>query len=307
MGTSISIIIPYYNGERFYPALLQSIRRAILESSGLNLDFQVITIIDSIETSYSYLNNITYSILNDLNNVDICVNKNINNAGVAKSRNIAISLATGQFIHIIDQDDLIEKGIYLHSFPLLELYNFILVNGKLLFSNKLYNTSFIYYFPPTLSLKELILNDFIRSPGQVIFSSFLCRNVLFPEPKSFKGADDRFFWIRLFSENRNVIRPIYVKKCLYIANIHEDNYGNDSQNLKRSSLELWDLILKNTEFNNYISLVNKDILRLKYSLSYKLSPIQKILGFWQKWIYLVDPNKIMQFVFKYFISFKYRD
>ncbi len=51
MKKTYSIIIPFYQGERFYPNLLQSILRAIRKCDVVNCFFEIITIVDSVDTS----------------------------------------------------------------------------------------------------------------------------------------------------------------------------------------------------------------------------------------------------------------
>jgi hypothetical protein len=294
----ISVIIPYYNGSSFYTLLLKSIKDSILVINNFNISFEIITIIDSVETSLSEIESVNNLLFKELEQINCVVKKNKRNIGVAGSRNFAISIANGDFLHIIDQDDLVSTPFYSKIISLLDSYNFILVNGEIRYTNKKFNTHKLYYLKPKINIIGIIEDDYIRSPGQIVFSKNLCKELTFPEPKVFKGADDRFFWISLFLNNKSFVKPFYIADPYYIANIHDENYSADAENLRRSALENWLIIQSKLILDDYNKLIYNDNLRLKFLLNDPLSYLDKLKGLYLSLKYFIKPNKILRFFFK---------
>jgi hypothetical protein len=298
MKTTFSVIIPFYNGDKFYTNLLRSIQRAIIKCCSQKCFFEIITIIDSVDSSLEDIDNISRSVFSEKMNVVSITLKNDFNIGVAATRNRAILIAKGYFLHIIDQDDEVSENIYFESQKYLNKYNFILFNGVMCYRYGKFNKHKLYYLPPKLSIKGLINDDFIRSPGQVIFSKELLCDKLFPEPKLYKGADDRFFWLRLFFEKKNNIKSKYVNEECYIANIHDNNYSNDRINLKRSCLENWDIFISEVDIGPYSKLILNDILRVSYILDEEMSFLNQVKGIYLQFVFNFKLSKMIRYVVK---------
>ena len=79
MSKSISIIIPFYNGESFYPNLLNSIKKAISVCDSAKTEFEIITIIDSIETKFDIVNELFLKCFKSDVNVTSLIIKNEKN------------------------------------------------------------------------------------------------------------------------------------------------------------------------------------------------------------------------------------
>jgi len=299
MLKSLTIIIPYYNGEKFYAKLLKSIKTAILKLNNKNeLKFEIITIIDSINTPLNEIREINNFIFREVDNIDILIHKNDQNIGVAASRNIALDLSTGEYIHIIDQDDEVDSSFYLDAFKLLINSDFVLTNGFIIYDGGKYRSHKLYYFSPKLSTQGILEDDFIRSPGQVVFSKSLLNGIRFPETKNYKGTDDRFFWIKIFVDNMSIIRPSYVAQPNYVAHIHNSNYSNDLINMKKSELENWELFNLDTIPLGFRRIVNDDILRIKLTLGENMTLIDKLRAIRCKINYFLKPNKLLRFILK---------
>lgn len=297
-SSSVSIIIPFFKGEQLISKLVKSLHSAIRRVENLPVTFEVILIVDSPESDGMKLEEYFDEGLKGSGNVSVVIKRNEVNLGVASSRNVALLLATGDYIHIIDQDDQIEDSFYLRIIPLLTKYNFILVNGKVQYDREAYKTHLIYYFQPLLALKNLILDDFIRSPGQVVFSKEMAEHVSFPVTLTYKGADDKFFWVSMFYTHLRSIKPFYVKEPLYIANIHSSNYSADNQNLQLSCLENWSLLTNQHDFGNYNTYVRRNVNYLRFITSTSDNLQQKLSGLKEWLIYATDLNKITRYIIK---------
>lgn len=293
---TISIIIPYYNGENFIDKLLQSIKESICGVPD-SYYFEIIIVIDSIATDFNTLHVLANSYFFDLINVTTNVIKNEANIGVAASRNAAIKIAKGDFLHIIDQDDEIDFNFYDTAISFSKAFNFILFNGIVNYNNT-YNSHLWFYIPPSLSLKALLTNDYIRSPGQVFFEKKLIENIHFPEKTLNKGTDDRFFWLNIFLKKANILRPYYCKKPYYIANIHNLNFSSNKTEMLKSSVENCELICKQNpsltkNFRFYCHIQSQ-----KFVASMPLSLLNTILAIFTRVVYFLEPNKIVRYVYK---------
>ena len=306
MKNKISIIIPYYNGEKYFQKLIVSIFNSI-KLVDLSFSFQLIIIVDSIETKIEFINNVLKNYLDNLFNVKFQIIKNEINEGVARSRNIGFSIANGDLIHLIDQDDTIEPFFYSTILEASKNFNFILVNGNVNYESGNYAKHKLYYFNQKLNIDKLIWSDFIRSPGQIVFSKELILNLRFPEPVIYRGADDRFFWFKMFIINSDFIKPIYLHQTLYNACIHTDNYSLDKINLLNSAIENWHIFLKENKTNKkLLRPINNNLKSLMYSAKIKQSVFDTLIGFIFRCLYFVDLNKIIRFIFKRIKPFNFK-
>jgi glycosyltransferase involved in cell wall biosynthesis len=297
---SLSVIIPFYNGESFFEKLIGSLFNA-MEPVDKRFTFELIVIIDSCETSIEYVHEVVDSCFFEKTNIDVQVIKNSVNLGVAKSRNLGLSRASGDLVHLIDQDDTVSPAFYSSVLANAEKYNFVLVNGRVYYDNKKYMDHKLYYLKQRLTLRNLVRNDFIRSPGQVVFSKELIIETRFPEPFNYHGADDRFFWFNIFFKNESYVRPLYLHDVLYNAFIHNDNFSLDQVNLRKSTLENWEIFLKQNEPSEKLRrLINKDILSLRFSAQIKQTLIDCLVGMFYRVLYFFDANRMIRYVIKRF-------
>jgi hypothetical protein len=103
----------------------------------------------------------------------------------------------------------------------------------------------------------------------------------------------------MFFNNKNVIKAIYLHEVLYNAFIHNHNYSSDQINLRKSTLENWDIFLKENELNKkLLKSINNDILSLKFSANIKQTRIDNLAGFFYRVIYFLDANKVIRYIFK---------
>jgi hypothetical protein len=135
--------------------------------------------------------------------------------------------------------------------------------------------------------KEIIIDDFIRSPGQVLFKKDLAKSIAFRDVPCYRGCDDRFFWIEMFNANEGM-NTLYIDKLCYIANIHQSNFSLDSMQLYKCSLAMWQAIGKekfgkdkkyvesNMACLEYITNTNSSFLNRIHFLSYKFKPYRVI-------------------------------
>lgn len=285
---TLSIIIPFYRNAIQLNRLLKSIEIALVAAE-LELETEILIINDSPEVQAGELENILQEAKNNFKG-SIELITNIKNSGVAFSRNVGLNIAKGEFLHLIDQDDEIKPAFYQTALVHLKTHDFVLTNGLFVYDKQ--KSYRIYYFKPLLTLKNLILDDFIRSPGQVVFKKSILGNLRFPEPRQFKGGDDRFFWILLFNLNRN-IKAIFEHKPLYLANLHLENFSLDSTQLYQCCFDLWNQ-LSEEDFGSNQKYVNENINCLKYILKKEQNLVN-----WMAFVrYKYKLNRLVRFAIK---------
>jgi glycosyltransferase involved in cell wall biosynthesis len=285
----LSIIIPFYFGERHITKLLQSITNSVANSSFGGHAIEILIIVDSMSTQTEILQQQLTSFKNE--NLQLFIFKNDVNKGVAATRNEGIKLARGRHLLFIDQDDTVTENFFtVLTNELLKDTDFILCNGMLEYDSNVKTR--IYYSKPALSFKYLVLDDFIRSPGQVIVRKTLIKEIGFPVPEKFHGADDKFCWIWLFYQYPK-IRVNYIGKPVYVARIHNDNFSHDQTNLIRSTLDLWQVTL-----SRFPSLKNNDYVKRNIRLAEfrlgRLRGFEKWRGGMEYLRYKLKANKLIR-------------
>lgn len=287
----VSIIIPFYRRNDLLRNLISSLSIAIENSN--QLKFEIIIVNDSPEIKVD-------SDFIDLpfNNVEVIIVDNVQNIGVAASRNHGLEIAKGQYMHLIDQDDMVSIDFYQELNLDENLYDFYLSNTKFEYENNYKKSHKLYYIEPKWTLSNYIAKNFIRSPGQVVFRKTLLQfgSIRFPV-SAHKGADDRFFWIEIMSSSS--FKYKYIASANYIALIHKHNVSHDLDNLYLSCIENWRDILDRVEFvKEDRELILSDICLHWYFLSdskYKLFKLATIRG----WLnYYFNLNKIIAFIIK---------
>lgn len=261
----ISILIPFYNGEKHLPALLQSIYQAAKQDNSVS--FEVLIRIDSPATNLVEVQNMVYFLANLSNCTAAHVSANPTNLGVAKTRNLAMQDAKGEFLAFIDQDDMLLPNYFGQLKPYLISSDFILANAFEYHLHARMQYHYYYLKPPTNDY-DFFINDYIRTPGQILIKTEIFRQVAgFPESKIYHGSDDRHAWIRLFK----IIKPLhiqYIHAPILRCVIHSDNFSHDGKQLYLSGLELWDLFVENKIFDAKDKYLIADKARLQYQIDY---------------------------------------
>lgn len=170
----ISVIIPVYNTSDFLDLCLES----VIKQTYKNLE---IILIDDGSTDGSE------RICDKWKNKDSrIIVKHLSNSGVSNARNIGLSIATGDYISMLDSDDYIEKDMYQKMVDVFEnnnvdivMCNFYLKYPSSCIANKLNN-----------SKKIIDKNKFInficgeKSYGGYLWNKLYKRNIIYDEKHS---------------------------------------------------------------------------------------------------------------------------
>ncbi|MCG9879512.1 MAG: glycosyltransferase [Bacteroidia bacterium] len=270
--------------------LLQSVQKSLLLCNS-GIQAEIIILIDSPENTIHELEMLLSEIpdLHSLCTVQVFYNEK--NLGVAQTRNKGLALAKGEYIHLIDQDDEVHPDFYNKVSAVLQNHDWVLVNGLFQF-DLVQKSQKIYYLKPALTLHNFVTDDFLRSPGQVVFARKLKLGKAFISVPNSAGADDRFFWIQQFALNPNM-RVAYLSDPLYIAHIHNENFSADSMQLYQCCLSIW-------EEWDYAELPipEKWIYENVSALKYILGKDKSLTSFWFYIKYKYKLNRMIRFVVK---------
>jgi len=239
---TLSVIIPvfkYLQNGKYLTDLLYRIQNQ--SESKFNI-IEVILINDSPEYKLE-------SIFEPIDiDIKIKIINNEKNFGQAFSRNIGKSIAKGDYLHFIDQDDLIDFDFYSNISQVNDLIfaNCYLFNDfKTVLHMKNSKQKLLSIFKKVSSLKFfLIFDNIILSPGQMIIK----RNIFnvagdFPLLNNF-GSDDYGF---MYIISNLPINYTFSKKSFFYHRLH-DNQGKNILNMVASKKEF----LKNYKDENII-------------------------------------------------------
>ena len=178
----VSIIFPFYNCERFIKEALLSIQ--YLESE----QFEIIAIDDG---SQDQSLNIAQNLLGD-SSIDFTLISRIANQGCFKSRTEAIEASRGEYVAIVDADDVVYKGRFAKQLKLLENDKNIWCCGG--FADKIdQNGNYIELmrYPPKNN--EEIIKKIISDPtsNPIIDPTTMFRRSVFDELGGYSFKNDR--------------------------------------------------------------------------------------------------------------------
>lgn len=266
---TLSVIIPVYNyieNGKYLNELLERLKKQT--QSNFNI-LEIILVNDSPE----------YKLEEIFDSSDIGINviivNNNKNQGQAFSRNVGSSIARGDFLHFIDQDDLIDTTFYssITNVVDINITNCFLFNeNNMVLHMKKSKQLILKYCNKISTLKPfLIFDNIVLSPGQLIIS----KNVLniiggFPVLKNY-GSDDYGFMFKLANNRFNYC---YAFNANFFHRLHP-NQGKNILNMKAS---------KDEYINEYVV---KELVFKKLCLA-NYFPI----NFFKKALYLLFYNRL---------------
>lgn len=227
----ISVIVPFYYGNLYLPRLIKSIEDVEYITRKMS-KYEIIIVNDSpkevVELPSTYL--------------DIKVINNIKNQGIQRSRIEGIRASIGDWILMLDQDDVLIPDGFTSQIELSKESDVIIGNGiyclgktnKKIFSN-LEVMNYLIKEERFISIRNLI-----PSPGEVLIRKSIIPNEWFNNFLSTNGADDWFLWILLFKNN---VPFICNSSLVYLHNDTEgNNLSADLRKMKQSSIEMANIL-----------------------------------------------------------------
>lgn len=238
---SISVIVPFYKGHKYVSGLLYDLVEA---TKSADLTVEVLFINDNPEEKITIEDNCEGFCVN-------VINSEINR-GIHGARVYGLSLASGDYVLFLDQDDRIFPDFFLKQFSVLGEGEAVVCNAYERGRKKYGKHCDIKNVNDLNGLLEC--GNPIISPGQVIIKKdaipFLWRENVIAQ----NGADDWLLWILFLNEGH---RFELNKEVLFEHTVDGNNASTNEKMMSRSEKELLHICLE----NHVLSRENEDRLR----------------------------------------------
>lgn len=230
----ISVIVPFYYGNRYLKRLMESINEVTTEISHI-ADIEVIIINDSPDEP------IQFPIIAVRNTY---VYNNDKNCGIQQSRINGLEKANGEWVIFLDQDDELISDGFKTQIELSKNADVVVGNGFYhmgLVNHMIYkNISVMNYLIQKDRFIEI--RNLIPSPGECLIRKEAITTQWKDNVLQRNGADDWFLWLTLFSSG--AIFKVN-EKCVYRHNDSEGmNLSADLAKMRESSLEMAEILEK---------------------------------------------------------------
>ena len=247
MDIVITIIVPYYNADKYLDKCLQSIR------SQTFINWNTIVVDDGSSNYYSK------ALVEKTKDSSIIYSRHRKNKGLAAARNSGIKLAETEYVVCVDADDKIEPD-FLEKLviPLIRNPEYDCAYSQL----QLFGASTEVWGKPPTDTKGMTENVFLPGSGTVFKKELWELAGGYCEDKIFKIAeDDLDFWLSVVEKKD--IKAKYIEEPLYFYRRHNDSLSVNSK--KQSYLtreyiynrhkELFDMYKtgKKFKFNGYLT------------------------------------------------------
>lgn len=234
---TVSVITPFYKGNEHMAALFQTVQANARSCKDHGIQVELVLVNDS--------PGVAMELPEGEWNFSLVTLENLRNSGIHASRIHGLSKASGEYILMLDQDDLLEPDGILSNMKALGEADAVLGNGymkypdrqEIIYRNKLYQ-GFINHLPVLLSY-----GDTVMSPGQCIIRKEAFPKGWLERPLQLNGADDELLWIMMLLEGRRfAINPRVV--YWHMDTGHNTSY--DFGQMANSALEGCDTLRETT-------------------------------------------------------------
>ncbi len=254
----ISVIIPFYNSEKYIKICIESIINQSLK------DIEIICINDGSTDN-------SLEIIEQLSLTDSRIKiYSQENKGVSAARNLGLSLSKGKYIYFIDSDDYIKQDTLEKSYNLAEETNsdIIIFDVNNVYGETIISTNRVHDFVKK-NKKQLI--EFSSMP-EIVYQNcytvcklynkdFIYKNKL-EFPVGIVNSEDTIFWfLSLFCNPKISL----LDESLYFYRKHENNFNSsDSAHIIKTLFDSY-IYFSNTDDFKKTSILNQ-ILVLDYYL-----------------------------------------
>ncbi len=223
---AISVIVPLYKGKKYITRLFSMIQVArdlfIQEKNQL---IELILVNDCPEEKIC---------LDELKNRECdyyYIINNETNLGIHSSRIIGLRKARGEFIHFLDQDDLISQDYYLNQYLKIGNNDVIICNGKFRDSRVIIPDSFQ---ADKIASKEAYFSSLedIVSPGQALIRKKSIPNEWTENILHNNYCDDAFLWILM----KNKDKKFAVNNDMLYVHVETGKNASQSWNITQNAL-----------------------------------------------------------------------
>lgn len=252
---TISVITPFYKGNRYINDLVTNVNAVaarLLAEKGVQMELIVVNDSPEVPVGISVPSEVPITVLN-----------NSENMGIHCSRIRGIRQAQGEWIQMLDQDDLLIAENYPLQVDAAQNSDVVVGNclyyfgeeEQLLYANK---AVMQYYMKERRFLR---IRNLIASPGHCLIRKDALPIDWLEDPMHVNGADDYFLWMLLFDQGARFAlneRPVYIHR-----NSVEGNLSFDLEKMLFSCREMVDLLGRAPSYPR------KKIAVLKRSVDFK--------------------------------------
>jgi teichuronic acid biosynthesis glycosyltransferase TuaG len=210
----VSIVVPIYNGEKYIEETVLSV---------LNQEYQNFDLLCFIDGTKDGTADILRKYEDRLTIIEQ------ENMGASNTRNRGIMMAKGEYVLLLDQDDVLEPTFL--SKTVKEIVSSqswaVAVNGNLIDSGSNKIRGMYRFNKPTLKFKDLCYRNQLYATSQVLFNRQKIAELGGYDSKRAGIADDWDLSIRILQAGGSMV---FLDECLMSYRLHD---SNNSKNLPR--------------------------------------------------------------------------
>ena len=236
MSVAISVIIPWYQGQRYLPGLLSMMERnaeILLDKAGKEMEVLLVN-----DSPWENLEAELKKQADGAAAYRLKVITNPQNSGIHATRVNGLNAAEGEFIQFLDQDDRITDRCLLSQYSSIGDADFVIGNGydgeqdggrHLIFASLMAHAA-------AGDLKcQYYYNNLIRSPGQVLIRRSSIPVYWSEQIMENNGSDDAFLWIlMLCSGAKAAINEELIYEHVYTG----ENSSSNNEAMLLSQMEV---------------------------------------------------------------------
>ena len=230
----VSVIIPFYQGNRYLPKLKQILEKLCREYAG---DTEVILVNDSpgAEADFSVLHSDSYKL-------EILTHEK--NAGIHQARVTGLLKAKGEFILFLDQDDMVKpEFLKVMCAAFEEDTAFVFANG--IFEDSKGKKPVLNSYGKVKAAMDyrnyIYVGNLLASPGQCLIRKNAIPSVWTDNIMKTNCSDDLFLWILLLKNGKSK----FVNKVLYRHITTDSNQSANPEVGYKSDYEVCTILAKN--------------------------------------------------------------
>ncbi len=213
----ISVVMPVYNANRFLSDAIES----VLNQSYVDFEF---IIIDDCSSDNSYEIMKKYAQSDDR----VKIFKNEQNRGVSYTRNFGVSKATGDYVALIDSDDMWECDKLQKQMSVMQMFpdTDICFTGSAFIDTKSVRSTFVFRIPTLVDYKTLLKQNVISCSSVLIKRELLVKYPMAHDDMH----EDYVVWLSVL-KNGGVARGVDEPLLVYRVD-RQSKSGNKFKSLK---------------------------------------------------------------------------
>lgn len=264
----VTIITAFYHGEKYIQGLLSMISHNAIDckKKGLHLNIEYLIVNDSPEINLNIVN--PYE-----DNFALKIISNPCNLGIHQTRVNGLNHATGEFVIILDQDDVllpsaISSGILKIGNADIVIGNGYITEGQT--KRPIYKTK-IAQKMATKGIFYAFCTSMCVSPGHVLLRRSSIPDTWKKNIMLNNGSDDYFLWLLMIDRRAKFVMN---KEKVYEHIGTNENFSLDRKKMYESSKSFCEIAVKEKLLNQ--DLLNRIVRRTKIKMEWNFSPKKEI-------------------------------